>query len=82
MPKSPDEVLVDITQIVRDVVGDQTVQLRRETQAKDVKNWDSLNHLEIIIGVENHFRIKMNFAELEKITNVGQMCDCVARKLG
>jgi len=81
MPRTKDDVLREVTEVVRQVLRDPTVQLRAETKANEVKNWDSLSHIEIIVAVEKHFGIKFNFAELQKFQNVGQLCDGVVKRL-
>jgi acyl carrier protein len=55
--------------------------LKYDTTAHDVKEWDSLNHIEFVVAVEKHFKIRFNFAELQKFKNVGEMCDNIALKL-
>lgn len=82
MPKTVNEVLLEVTAVVREVLRDPTIQLQYETKANEVKNWDSLSHIEIIVAVEKHFGIKFNFAELQKFKNIGQMCDSIVKRLG
>lgn len=82
MPKSFDQVLAEVTEIFRDVLNQEALQLQRETTANDVPDWDSLNHIELVVAVEKHFKIKFNFAELQKFRNVGDMCDNILGKLG
>ena len=82
MPKSFDQVLAEVTEIFRDVLNQEALQLQRETTANDVPDWDSLNHIELVVAVEKHFKIKFNFAELQKVRNVGDMCDNILGKLG
>jgi acyl carrier protein len=81
MDKTVDDILSEVTGIVRRVLNNDSIALKYETIASEVENWDSLNHIEIIVAVEKHFRIKFNFAELQKFKNVGQMCDNVLAKL-
>ncbi len=80
MAKTTEQVLQEVVVIVRDVLRDPSVELRPETKATEVKNWDSLNHIEIIVAVEKRFGIKFNFAELQKFKNVGEMCDNIAKR--
>ena len=82
MPRSFDQVLAEVTEIFRDVLNQEALQLQRETTANDVQDWDSLNHIELVVAVEKHFKIKFNFAELQKFRNVGDMCDNILGKLG
>ena len=81
MAKTFDEVLAEFNQVVRDVLRDPSIELKYESTAKEVKNWDSLHHIEIVIAVEARFKIRFNFAELQRMKNVGQMCDSIVKKL-
>ena len=71
----------ELNRIFCQVLKDESIRLARETTAKDVKNWDSLTHIELVVAVEKHFRIRFNFAELQKFKNVGEWCDDIAAKL-
>ena len=35
-------------------------QLNQKSSAKNIKNWDSMNHVRIIVGLEKEFKIKIN----------------------
>jgi acyl carrier protein len=80
MAQTIDEVLREVNQVVCAILRDPTVQLKPDTTARDVKNWDSLNHIEIIVAVEKRFGIRFNFAELQKFKNVGQMCESIIKR--
>jgi acyl carrier protein len=67
--------------VVCDTLRDPAIKLKPETTAKEVKNWDSLHHIEIVIAVEARFKIRFNFAELQKFKNVGQMSESVVKKI-
>lgn len=81
MPKSYDEVLAEVNQIFREVLNNSSIQLKNETTANDVDDWDSLHHIELVIAMEKHFKIRFNFVELQKFKNVGEMCSNIAKKL-
>ena len=81
MARTYEEVLGDVTLIFRDVLNKEDIQLKYETTAKDVEGWDSLSHIELVVAVEKHFKIKFNFTELQKFKNVGEMCDNIVAKL-
>ena len=76
-----DAILVALTDIFRDVLDDDSLVLTRETTAEDVPDWDSANHINIIVAAEMRFRVKCNSAEVESLHNVGDFVDLVARKL-
>lgn len=81
MPKTFDQVIAEVTGIFRDVLDNDSINLKYEISAPDVQDWDSLNHIELVVAVEKHFKIKFNFAELQKFQNVGHMCDNIVIKL-
>jgi acyl carrier protein len=81
MTETLEQVISEVTRIVRQLLNDETIQLKYETTANEVKGWDSLQHIEIVLAVEKHFRIRFNFSELQKFKNVGQMCDNVVAKI-
>ena len=49
--------------------------------AADVPEWDSFNHITLIVAVESRFKIKFQTAELEALHTVGHLADLIATKL-
>jgi acyl carrier protein len=76
------EILDSLNSIFADVVDDSSVVLRRETTARDVDDWDSLNHIQFIVAIEKHFKIKFTRAEIASWKDVGAMCDAIRGKIG
>lgn len=52
-----------------------------ETTANDVPEWDSFNHINIILAIEKEFGIKFTGAEILKIKNVGELQQLIDTKL-
>ena len=76
-----DEILADLTEIIGDVLDQPDIALTRDTVAADVPGWDSVNHINIVVGAEIRFRVKFRTAELDEIKNVGDFVDLIAKKL-
>ena len=57
-------------------------ELQDETVAPDVPGWDSLNHVNIILAVENKFAIKFKSYEVLRLKNVGDLQKLLDSKLG
>jgi len=81
MSRTFDEVLAEVNRIFGDVLNKPSIQLKYETTANDVPDWDSLSHIELVVAIEKHFAIKFNFLELQKFKNVGEMCDNIVTRL-
>ena len=45
------------------------------------KKWDSLNHVNIIIAIENEFRIKFNSNEIENMSSFKKIENIIERKM-
>jgi acyl carrier protein len=52
-----------------------------ETTADQVPEWDSFNHINIILAVEKEFGVKFKGAEILKIKNVGELQQLIDSKL-
>lgn len=76
------EITEKLTVIFHDVFSDNTIVLRDDMTASDVENWDSLTHMFMITKVEEVFGIKFKLRELNKLKNVGDLCNIIAEKLG
>lgn len=76
------EILSALNEIFHDVVDDDSTILKRETTAADVEDWDSLNHIQFVVAIEKHFKVKFTTAEIRAWKNVGDMCDAIGRLLG
>jgi acyl carrier protein len=68
-----DEVLMLLTTLFREVLGDDEITLTRETSAPDIESWDSFNHLVLMVAVEKRFGIKLRTDEVEQLQNVGDL---------
>lgn len=76
-----EEIYRDLTEIFRDTFDDDALDLRPEMTAEDVDGWDSHNHISIIVAAEVRFGVKFQTAELEGLRNVGELAQCIARKV-
>jgi acyl carrier protein len=74
------EIYARLTEILRDVFDDDTLVATPELTAHDVKDWDSVNHITLVVAIEQEFGIKFKTAELEKMKNVGQMAEQIEKK--
>lgn len=75
------EVLSQVQDIFRDVLDEEGIVLAESTTANDVEEWDSLTHIQLIVAIEKHFRIKFLSKEILSWKNVGEMVDCIASKI-
>ncbi len=75
------QVVEQLTGVFHNVFDDEKIVLHDALTAKDVKDWDSLNHINLIVAVEMKFGIKLKTAEIARLANVGQFIDVILQKL-
>ncbi|MES2111796.1 MAG: acyl carrier protein [Bacteroidota bacterium] len=75
------EILRIINAIFIDVLDDDTVVLTEETTANDVDEWDSLNHIQLVVAIEKHFKIRFASQEILSWQNIGEMVSSVEGKV-
>jgi acyl carrier protein len=68
--------------IFHQVFEDDSIRLRPELTADEVDGWDSLSHVNLIVAIENCFRIKFTQKELLTFRNVGDLMRSIAAKTG
>ncbi|MGA2564132.1 MAG: acyl carrier protein [Steroidobacteraceae bacterium] len=75
------QIYQQLTDIFHEVFEDQTVIPTPEMTASDVEEWDSFNHINLMIAIETRFKIKFKTAELESLHNVGHLVEIIEKKL-
>ena len=76
-----DQIDAGLTEIFHDLFADGTIVLSPQTTAADVKDWDSIKHISLIVAIEERFGVKFRTAEIDGLKNVGDMHRMIAAKL-
>ncbi len=73
------EVLKKIKDIFMDVIGFDG-DLKKELSPQNLKQWDSLGHINILMAVQMEFNIEFDMEEIQKINSVGELVDAILGK--
>lgn len=74
------EMLGRVEAVFHDVLDNPSIRLTEATAAADVEDWDSLNHIQLVVAVEKAFGVKFTSAEIQGWNNVGDMLACIRAK--
>ena len=72
-----EEVFERLNAVFREVLDDDTIELQEETVADDVDGWDSFEHINLVVAVEDEFDFKIPMGKVVTMKNVGEMVDVI-----
>ena len=75
-----DALLAKLTNVFQEVFADDSLSLSRATTALDIKGWDSLAHITLMLSVQRTFRVRLSAGETSQLRNVGALIDLLRRK--
>lgn len=75
------EIFEKVTEICKDVFDNQDLVLTEVTSAADVKEWDSLTHLNIISDIEDEFGMSFTLDEIINSKNLGELVTAIVKHL-
>lgn len=73
------EILKEVQQVFKLAMGND-VNVDIETERDMVLEWDSLNHLNLIVELENSFDLGLSMEEIEEINSVNDIIKLVASR--
>ena len=75
------EVRRRLTEIFRETFDDDAIEIFDAMTAADVEAWDSLNHINLILAVEEAFAVRFTTTEVGAVANVGEFIQVLEAKL-
>lgn len=75
------QIYEKLATVFEDVFDDEDIELQDSTSAKDVSEWDSMHHINLVLLTEQEFGIKFTTAEVARLANVGEFVDLIINKL-
>ena len=72
-----EEVFARLTDVFRDVFDDEDIELTDATTADDIEDWDSFEHINLVVAVEEEFSFKIPMGKVVTMKNVGEMVDII-----
>lgn len=74
---SREEVYERLNKVFRDVFDDESIELNDKTTSDDIEDWDSFEHINLVVAVEDEFSFKIPMGKVITMKNVGEMVDII-----
>ena len=75
------EQLEKLSSIFKILFNRPDLELNDNLSAKNVPGWDSFNHVNLIINIEEEFGVQFNNDEVGGMQNVGSLKNLLASKI-
>ena len=72
-----EEVYERLVAVFREVFDDETIELEDSTVADDIDGWDSFEHINLVVAIEDEFNFKIPMGKVVSMKNVGEMVDII-----
>ena len=70
-----------LQEIFREVFDDDTISLSPDLNADDIENWDSLNHVKMLLACEEEFEVKFDVQEVDDLTFAKDLISLIEKKI-
>jgi acyl carrier protein len=73
------EILIELVEVFKTAMGDNII-IEITTQRAQLAEWDSLNHLKLIVELENKYNLGFSMEEIENLKSVKEIIDRLIKK--
>lgn len=77
-----EQIYAALTEVFQEVFDDDSIRLHDGMTAADIADWDSQNHINLILAAEMRFGVMFRTAELDAMKNVGDFVNALDKRLG
>ncbi len=77
----PEATLDRIVALMRDLFDDYDGPITRDTTARDIEQWDSLAHVQLLVMIEQGFGVRFASREIDGLKCIGDLVDTIDCKL-
>lgn len=72
-----EEVYERLNKVFQDVFDEEDLTVNDETTADDVEGWDSFEHINLVVAIQDEFSFKIPMGKVVTMKNVGEMVDII-----
>ena len=69
-----------IIDLISRILNLKISELSQKSSTKNIKNWDSMNHVKIIVGLEKEFKIKINTGIAMELNSIKKIMNYINKE--
>ena len=72
-------VFEQVRNVASDIFGIPADQITTESSPETIENWDSMQHLNLVLAVEEKFGVQLDPEDIEQMKNIGAVAKLVEK---
>ncbi|MBR2756418.1 MAG: acyl carrier protein [Lachnospiraceae bacterium] len=72
-----EKIYETLNEIFQDVFDDEDIVVDAGTNSDTIEDWDSLEHINLVVAIEKAFGLKLSMDEVTGMKNVGEMVEII-----
>jgi acyl carrier protein len=68
-----------VRNIASDIFGIPAEKITAESSPETIENWDSMQHLNLVLAIEEKFGVQLDPEDIEQMTNIGAVATLVEK---
>ena len=70
-----------VQSVASDIFGIPVNRITAESSPETIENWDSMQHLNLVLAIEEKFGVQLDPEDIEQMKNVGAVATLVEKLL-
>ena len=72
-----EKIYETLNEIFQDVFDDEDIVVDAGTNSDTIEDWDSLEHINLVVAIEKAFGLRFSMDEVTGMKNVGEMVEII-----
>jgi len=74
-------IFAQVHQMASDIFGVPAESVTRESTPLTIRRWDSMQHLNLILAIEERFNLQLEPEEIDQMKSIGHITTLLTRRL-
>jgi acyl carrier protein len=75
------KIVTTLESIFKNVFTNYKDEINKDLSSDDVEDWDSMNHLNLMVEIQDEFNVQFDFSEIITIETVGDIISLLEQKI-